>query len=77
MQILFLRKIGNSRNIIKQRSEVISQCRHRSKCKLKTLVTNKKNPIKPPWNYIIMKVVDCRCPGVQMLAEVIRGGVYL
>ena len=45
--------------LLNERSEVISQCRHRNKYKLETLVSNKKNP----WVYIIIEVASCRCTG--------------
>ena len=40
-------------------SEVIFQCPHGNKYKLKTLVSNKERM----WHYIIIEVANCRCTG--------------
>ena len=40
-----LKIVHDPYEILNKRSEVISQCRHRNKCKLKTLVSNKKDRV--------------------------------
>ena len=59
--------------LLNKRSEVISQCRHRNKCKLKAGVSNKKNLLKSTLLQVYRKYMLWR---FSEFLGLVRGGVY-